>query len=67
MGRKKIKIFFLVSFLLIGNCLFASQPVANPKPKLNYLDSLKVMAFINLGWKCIGNHMIKSLSCADLA
>jgi signal transduction histidine kinase len=65
MRLKKINIFFLVSFLLIGNCLFASQPVA--KPKLNYLDSLKVMAFINLGWKHCGDDLIKSLSCSDLA
>ena len=67
MRLKKINIFFLVSFLLIGNCLFASQPSAKPKPKLNYLDSLKVMAFINLGWKYSSDYMIKSLSCADLA
>jgi hypothetical protein len=40
---------------------------AKPKPKLNYLDSLKVMAFINLGWKHCGDDLIKSLSCADLA
>ena len=62
MGHKKIKIFFLVSFLLIGNCLFASQPVANPKPKLNYLDSLKVMAFINLGFKNASDFPIKGKS-----
>jgi signal transduction histidine kinase len=68
MDPKKINIFFLVSFLLIGNCLFASQPSAKPKPKLNYLDSLKVMAFINLGWKySSSDYMIRSVSCADLA
>lgn len=67
MGPKKINILFLVSFLLIANCLFAFQPSAKPKPKLNYLDSLKVMAFINLGWKYSSDYMIKSLSCADLA
>ena len=67
MVSKKINIFFLVSFILIGNCLFASQPSAKPKLKLNYLDSLKVMAFINLGWKYSNDYVIKSLSCADLA
>ena len=67
MVSKKINIFFLVSFILIGNSLFASQLSAKPKSRLNYLDSLKVMAFINLGWKYSNDYMIKSLACADLA
>ncbi|MBK9800969.1 MAG: hypothetical protein IPP56_15010 [Bacteroidetes bacterium] len=65
MVSKKINIFFLVSFILIGNCLFASQPVA--KPKLNYLDSLKVMAFINLGFKNASDFPIKGDASANLA
>ncbi len=67
MGHKKINLFFLVSFILIGNFLFASQPVAKLKPKLNYLDSLKVMVFIKLGFKNASDFPIKGDACANLA
>ncbi len=67
MVSKKINIFFLVSFILIGNCLFASQLSAKPKSRLNYLDSLKVMAFINIGFKNASDYPIKGNACANLA
>lgn len=67
MRSKNFYVLCLISILLHCNCLFALQPKASPKPKINYIDSLKVKEFIKLGWKIASLNPIKANSCANLA